>query len=819
MKRYFLAAAMVIVCGFRLFSQEEPVVRIKLEEEERFRFENYRLSFINPDSSVFIGDSGGVTGPFSRKSVVIGFFAGNNDTAGLHNVYIGAYSGYHEFHGTNNTYIGFNSGKESDSAFSNTFVGSLSGEYNTTGNINTFIGRRAGNLNTTGSENTFLGQASGYWNKTGSLNTYVGRAAGYFNEEGDSNVCIGYNAGAYNTYSNRLYISNSDTEDPLIYGEFDNKMLRFNAGRLEIRNPLENTIIGDSSGIQVSGNQNVIVGTQAGKYLQGSYQNVLVGAQAGKSLTGGGNNIFIGYQAGLFNTSSSGNVFIGMKTGWQNTSGRLNAFVGTNAGFNNMTGSENIFLGTSAGASNTTGNFNTYLGRKAGLNNITGSGNVFIGYFAGASELGSNKLCIANSGNPEPLIYGDFEKNKLKFHADTVQAAGKFYAAGEIRTDQQYNINGNPGVTDTINSVTSFDFTEQKLKYRTTIFNGGIATYVSPESGWVDEVGEYFTPCGTISIIGEFNEWAGDQDMMRDPNNPDLWSTTVQFTGEDDCHPEPCDSIIKVKFREDASWDVNWGSAEFPSGTGIQGGDSIPVPLDKVYEPTIYYVTFNCFTGEYSFENLSGYCPDSITDIRDNRKYATVLIGSQCWMAQDLNVGTRVDSTTTQTDNEIIEKYCYRDLESNCTEWGGLYQWNELMDYTTTPGIQGICPAGFHVPTDAEFKVLEGNVDSQFGAGSTEWNKTGWRGYDAGLNLRSADWVGGTDAFGFHALPGGYLTDYGSGQGYYDNGCCNCYPTSTAGSPGNIYNIRYMNGNTGNQINRTDNSMINDGISLRCVKD
>ncbi len=271
------------------------------------------------------------------------------------------------------------------------------------------------------------------------------------------------------------------------------------------------------------------------------------------------------------------------------------------------------------------------------------------------------------------------------------------------------------------------------------------------------------------------------------------------------------------------SWDVNWGSTGFPSGTGIQGGDSIPVPLDKVYEPTIFYVTFNCKTGEYAFTDLSGYCPDSITDARDDKKYATVLIGSQCWMAQDLNVGTQVDSTTTQTDNEIIEKYCYHDLESNCTQWGGLYQWNELMGYVTTPGVQGICPAGFHVPTDAEFKILEGNVDSQYGPGSVEWNKTGWRGYDAGYNIRSTEgWDGtgnGSDAFGFHALPSGYLTDYGDGQGYYDNGCCNCYPTSTAGSLDNTYNIRYMNGNTGNQINRVDNNMIDDGISLRCLKD
>jgi uncharacterized protein (TIGR02145 family) len=497
--------------------------------------------------------------------------------------------------------------------------------------------------------------------------------------------------------------------------------------------------------------------------------------------------------------------------------------VGTNAGFANTTGDENTYLGTSAGGSNTTGNFNTCLGRKAGLNNITGSGNVFIGYFAGASELGSNKLYISNSAVTEPLIYGDFEKYKLKFHADTVQARGMVHVAGEIRTDQQYNVSGNPGVTDTINSVTSFDFTENKLKYRTIIYCGGIATYISPESVWTDTVGEYFTPCGMISIIGEFSEWSEDHNMTRDPFNPDLWSTTIRFTIADDCHPEPCDSIIAVKFRENGSWDVNWGSAGFPSGTGTQDGDSIPVHLDPVFNTTIFHVTFNCHSGEYLFENLSGYCTDSIIDSRDGRKYATVLIGDQCWMAQDLNVGTQIDSITSQTNNDIIEKYCYQDMESNCAQWGGLYQWNELMGYVTTPGVQGICPAGWHVPTDQDFKILEGNVDSQYGPGSIEWNKTGWRGYDAGYNLRSTtgwndDW-NGSDAFAFHAMPGGYLTlDYGGGPGFYDMGRCSLYPTSTLDLPSNLPFVRYMQGDAGIQIMRFANTLT-DGCSLRCVKD
>ncbi|MCK7461966.1 MAG: hypothetical protein MZU84_07870 [Sphingobacterium sp.] len=63
----------------------------------------------------------------------------------------------------------------------------------------------------------------------GSNNTYLGRNAGFYNQNGSGNVFIGYGAGANELGSNRLYIANANTTDPLIYGEFDNSYLKFNA--------------------------------------------------------------------------------------------------------------------------------------------------------------------------------------------------------------------------------------------------------------------------------------------------------------------------------------------------------------------------------------------------------------------------------------------------------------------------------------------------------------------------------------------------------------------------------------------------------------
>ncbi len=103
--------------------------------------------------------------------------------------------------------------------------------------------------------------------------------------------------------------------------------------------------------------------------------------------------------------------------------------------------------------------------------------------------------------------------------------------------------------------------------------------------------------------------------------------------------------------------------------------------------------------------------------------------------------------------------------------YGGLYQWNEMMQYTTTAGVQGICPGGWHLPTDEEWKILEGTVDSQYPVGAPEWDDNGWRGLDAGKNLKSTSgWNNngnGTDLYGFSALPGGYRDTNGY---FYDQG-------------------------------------------------
>lgn len=67
-------------------------------------------------------------------------------------------------------------------------------------------------------------------------------------------------------------------------------------------------------------------------------------------------------------------------------------------------------------------------------------------------------------------------------------------------------------------------------------------------------------------------------------------------------------------------------------------------------------------------------CSEAIIDTRDGKAYEVVLIGFQCWMAENLNVGELLNGIENQTDNDTIEKYCYNDNQDNCDEFGALYQ-------------------------------------------------------------------------------------------------------------------------------------------------
>jgi uncharacterized protein (TIGR02145 family) len=110
-------------------------------------------------------------------------------------------------------------------------------------------------------------------------------------------------------------------------------------------------------------------------------------------------------------------------------------------------------------------------------------------------------------------------------------------------------------------------------------------------------------------------------------------------------------------------------------------------------------------------------CGTALTDPRDGKIYPTVQIGTQCWLAANLNYGYANDEYANATDNCIPEKYCYQNLAVNCTTFGGLYQWDELMKYDDSLAGQGLCPPGWHVPSENDWNTLFASYTSNALAG------------------------------------------------------------------------------------------------------
>ncbi|PIZ95537.1 MAG: hypothetical protein COX80_04140 [Candidatus Magasanikbacteria bacterium CG_4_10_14_0_2_um_filter_33_14] len=148
--------------------------------------------------------------------------------------------------------------------------------------------------------------------------------------------------------------------------------------------------------------------------------------------------------------------------------------------------------------------------------------------------------------------------------------------------------------------------------------------------------------------------------------------------------------------------------------------------------------------------------------------YGLVEIGTQCWFAEHLNVGTKLASGSTMpSNNSIIEKWCYSNSTVNCTTYGGLYTWAEANQLAATCNTtscilptpsQGICPAGWHIPTDDEIKTLEVYLGMCTGSGAGCVDAIGYRGTDQGTQLKS----GGTSGFniilsGLRNIDGSFL--------------------------------------------------------------
>jgi len=227
----------------------------------------------------------------------------------------------------------------------------------------------------------------------------------------------------------------------------------------------------------------------------------------------------------------------------------------------------------------------------------------------------------------------------------------------------------------------------------------------------------------------------------------------------------------------------------------LKGGWSWDVPKELRFNPDIAYGT--------------------MTDERDNKVYKTVKIGSQTWMAENLNYADSITTPSLKGKN-----WCHNGTESRCDVTGRLYTWAAAIDsvalYDSGNGVdcgygknctlparvQGVCPPGWHLPTSTEWNALIGEVGGDSTAGKVLKSLTGW--YNGG---------DGTDAFGFSALPGEYSDDYehlriGEGAVFWS-----ASDDGVTYAPVAVMGLYYAHDNAG-----VYHKGMNCGLSVRCLK-
>jgi len=243
------------------------------------------------------------------------------------------------------------------------------------------------------------------------------------------------------------------------------------------------------------------------------------------------------------------------------------------------------------------------------------------------------------------------------------------------------------------------------------------------------------------------------------------------------------------------AWSVVSGTATITNNTLYNSGvTALAVPGTATLRWTIsnapcaastddvVITTTSCCAGGPPTSGCGGLT--TMTDARDSKVYNIKEIGTQCWMAQNLNYGTYVTVATGQ-GGAGTQKYCYANAEGNCGVVGGLYEWAEMMNGSTacngdatcppcTTPVQGICPSGWHIPSHYEWTLLEKSVGSNPDAFPYDITTIAWLGTDEGGNLKetgTSHWsspnTGATNTSGFNALGGGALIGSPAGFSYF----------------------------------------------------
>ena len=225
---------------------------------------------------------------------------------------------------------------------------------------------------------------------------------------------------------------------------------------------------------------------------------------------------------------------------------------------------------------------------------------------------------------------------------------------------------------------------------------------------------------------------------------------------------------VSDKYICDSTW-VSIARLDLPKGACEDGST-----IQSKYNSEVSYY---CDKGSWIASNKDNRL---IVDTRDWTYYKFSLIGSQIWMAENLNY-------------KVENSYCYNNIDDNCEKYGRLYKWDAAA---------ASCPEGWHLPTSAEFKTLITTIGGERVAGVALKTIIGWN-----------EDGNGSDKYGFSALPSGRRRY----ENFYDRGLCAYFWSATEAYRDVPFSMNMCAYGDGASLHMGDKSV--DVYSVRCIKD
>ena len=392
-----------------------------------------------------------------------------------------------------------------------------------------------------------------------------------------------------------------------------------------------------------------------------------------------------------------------------------------------------------------------------------------------------------------------------KTHLTLFATALILWGCGESANSTSNDPSNTSDITDKTSSSSSK--TSSALCNENETFTDGNTSYICSDQKWIKQEisqqcteGQIFTD-GTINYICSSEQWITLEQPIQSSNSSSSTATLLNRTISSSSSCVSIETLFSSSFvKEKSSSSIITTSSSSDKAissssvsNGCNEGEQRIIYVDSEHTTDICqngswkYPSSSCEKGISESKTINGISYTSscindtlyfdfaykyLYDTRDARTYKVIKIGTQIWMAENLKI-------------EVKNSFCYDDNNVNCDAYGRLYTWAAAMDSAgeysiiskgcgqgktcspTSTKVQGICPYGYHLPSQSEWNTLIQFAGGNKAAASALKSKENWD-YVFDLSLNKTVTTNGTDIYGFKVLPGGhYHITPGSEFGLY----------------------------------------------------